>query len=102
MKRYSTEIKKKIVTAHIQDGRTIASLATEYGVSTASINNWIRDYRKEWQASPEAISDLELMEENRKLKQNSFETHHLNCPFFCQSFKIHRDYQWCIFSIISL
>ena len=32
------------VTANIQDGRTIASLASEYGVSTASINNWIRDW----------------------------------------------------------
>ena len=44
MKRYSTEMKKKIVIANIQDGRTIASLASEYGVSTASINNWIRDW----------------------------------------------------------
>lgn len=52
MKRYSTEMKKKIVTANIQDGRTIASLANEYGVSTASINNSIRDYRKECQATP--------------------------------------------------
>ena len=69
MKRYSTEMKKKIVTANIQDGRTIASLASEYGVSTASSNHWIRDYRKECQATPEAMSELELMEENRKLKQ---------------------------------
>ena len=37
MKRYSTEMKNKIVTANIQDGRTIASLATEYGVSTAAL-----------------------------------------------------------------
>ena len=40
---------KEIVTANIQDGRTIASLASEYGISTASINNWIRNYRKEFQ-----------------------------------------------------
>ncbi len=44
MKRRSTEMKKKIVTVNIQDGRTIASLATEYGATTASINNWIRNY----------------------------------------------------------
>lgn len=68
MKRYSTEMKKKIVTANIQDGRTIANLVSEYGVSTASINNWIPDYRKECQATPEAMSELELMEENRQLK----------------------------------
>ena len=74
MKRYNTQMKKKIFTANIQDGRTIASLAIEYGVSTASINNWIRDYRKECQAKPERKSELELMEENRKLKQKIFES----------------------------
>ena len=74
MKRYSAQMKKKIVTAHIQDGRTIASLATEYGVSTASINNWNRDYRRECQTTPEAMSELELMEENRKLNQKLAET----------------------------
>lgn len=42
MKHYSTEMKKNIVTANIKDGRTISSLATEYGVSKASINNWIK------------------------------------------------------------
>lgn len=68
MKRYSTEMKKKIVTSNIQDGRTIASLATEYGVSIASINNWKRDYRKECQATPETMSEFELMEENGILK----------------------------------
>lgn len=71
MKRYSAQMKKKIVTAHIQDGRTIASLAPEYGVST---NNWNRDYRRECQTTPEAMSELELMEENRKLKQKLAET----------------------------
>ena len=65
MKRYSTEMKKKIVTSNIKDGRTIASLATEYGVSIASINNW---YRKECQATPETMSEFELMEENGILK----------------------------------
>lgn len=30
MKRYGPEMKKKIVIANIQDGRTIASLASEY------------------------------------------------------------------------
>ena len=70
MRRYSTEMKKKIVTANIQDGRTIAILDSEYGVSTASINNWIRDYHKECQATPEAMSELELMEENRQLNRN--------------------------------
>lgn len=74
MKRYNTEMKKHIVIANIQDGRTIASLTTEYDVSNVSIYNWIRDYRKEYQATPEAKSELELMEENRKLKQKLAES----------------------------
>ena len=74
MQRYSTQMKKKIVTANIEYRRTIESLATEYGVSTASINNWIRDYRKECPATPESLNELELMEETRKLKQKLAES----------------------------
>ena len=32
MKQYSDAMRKKIVTLHIQDGRTLKSLAAEYGV----------------------------------------------------------------------
>ena len=58
MKRYSTEMKKKIVTSNIQDGRTIASLATEYGVSIASINNWKRDYSQSKKNIQNKIIDI--------------------------------------------
>lgn len=39
MTHYSDATRKKVVQQHIQDGRTIKSLAAEYGVSTASISN---------------------------------------------------------------
>lgn len=74
MKRYNNEMKKKIVTARIQDGRTIASLALEYGVSVASINNWTRSYREECQEKPEAMNEFETMEEIRKLKEKLAES----------------------------
>ena len=47
MKQYSDAMRKKIVTLHIQDGRTLKSLSTEYGVSKASISIGVRQYREE-------------------------------------------------------
>lgn len=69
MQRFPDDTKKKIVKIHLQDGRTIASLAAEYGVSTASISNWVRSYREECQSNQEAQNEYELMSENRELKR---------------------------------
>ena len=69
MQRITDETKKKIVKVHIQDGRTIASLAAEYGVSTASISNWVRTYREECQTNDATKSEYELMQEVHKLRQ---------------------------------
>ena len=49
MTQYTDAIRKKVVRQHIQDGRTLKSLAAEYGVSVASISNWVRAYREECQ-----------------------------------------------------
>ena len=46
MQTITEETKKKVVKLHIQDGRTIASLAAEYGICHATISNWIRAYRE--------------------------------------------------------
>ena len=45
MTHYTDATRKKIVKQHIQDGRTLVSLVAEYGVSKASISNWVRAYR---------------------------------------------------------
>ena len=37
---YEPEFKKKIVRLHLEEGRSLKSLAAEYGVSHASISNW--------------------------------------------------------------
>lgn len=73
MSRITEEIKKKIVREHIQDGRTLKSLAAEYGISHASISNWVRAYREECQTNYEEKSQLELMEELRRLRQEKEE-----------------------------
>jgi len=74
MQRFTDETKKKIVKLHLQDGRTIASLAAEYGVSKASVSNWIRNYREECQQNEEAQTEYELMLENRELKRRLLES----------------------------
>ena len=73
MTQFSDATRKKIVTHHIQDGRTLSSLAAEYGVSKASISNWVHAYREECQTDDEAKSQLELMEEVRKLRKEKAE-----------------------------
>ena len=39
MTRISDETRRKVVRAHIQNGRTIASLVAEYGISKATVSN---------------------------------------------------------------
>ena len=73
MSKVRPESKKEIVQLHIQEGRTLSSLAAEYGVSTATISNWVRAYREECQTNEEAMNQLELMQEIRKLRQEKAE-----------------------------
>ena len=56
MTRISDETRRKVVRAHIQDGRTIASLVAEYGISRATVSNWVRSYREECQNNDEEKS----------------------------------------------
>lgn len=44
-----------------------------YGVSAASISNWVSAYREECQINDEEKSQLELMEEVRRLRQEKAE-----------------------------
>lgn len=73
MNRISEEMKRKVVREHIQDGRTIRSLTAEYGVAHATISKWVRAYREECQTNDAEKSQLELMEEVRKLRQENAE-----------------------------
>lgn len=67
--RISDETRRKVVRAHIQDGRTIASLVVEYGISRATVSDWVRSYREECQNNDEEKSQLEMMEELRRLRR---------------------------------
>ena len=68
MTQHTDDFRKKVVVLHLRDGRTIASLAAEYGVSKATVSNWVKANREECQTNDEAKSELELLEEIRKLR----------------------------------
>jgi len=67
MARISDETRRKVVRAHIQDRHTIAGLVAEYGISRATVSNWVRSYREECQNNDEEKSQLDMMEELRRL-----------------------------------
>jgi len=71
--KISEEVKKEVVHEHLNNGRTIRGLAAEYGVSASAINTWVKKYREECQNSPQGKTQLELMEENRRLRKEKEE-----------------------------
>lgn len=73
MQQISKSTRKQVVTEHIRDGRALQSLAAEYGVSKANVSNWVHIYREECQTNEEEKSQMELMEEIRKLRQEKSE-----------------------------
>ena len=64
-KKYAPEFRKRIVKLHLEEGRSIQSLAEEYRVSTASISQ----FRKECQTNEEARTEYDCMKENLRLKK---------------------------------
>lgn len=60
---------KKIVRLHLKEGRTLKALAAEYGVSKASISNWVNQFREECQTNEEAQADYDYMKENLRLRK---------------------------------
>ena len=65
---FEEEVKHKIVKLHLE-GRTLKSLAEEYGVSKATISNWVKLYRSECQINQELKEECDYIEENKRLKK---------------------------------
>ena len=66
---YNEETKKKIVRLHLEEGRSLKSLADEYTVSKSGISNWIKKYREECQTNTKAKQEYDLMTENLRLRK---------------------------------
>ena len=71
---YEEKFKNKIVRLHLEEGRTLISLSEEYGVSKASISNWINQFRKECQTNSETKEDYDYMKENIRLRKGPVRT----------------------------
>ena len=69
MTHYEEEFKKNVVRLHWEEGRTLKSLADEYGALKAAISKWIKTYREECQISPDSKNEYDYMKENLKLRK---------------------------------
>lgn len=69
MPHFETELKHKIIRLHIEDGRSLRSLSDEYGVSKASISNWVKLYREECQTNQDTKQECDYLTENHKLRK---------------------------------
>ncbi len=66
---YDELFKKKIVRLHLEEGRTIRSISTEYSIGKSSISKWCSEFNRECQTSPEAQKDYDYMKENLRLRK---------------------------------
>ena len=66
---YEPEFKKKIVHLHLEEGHTLKGLSAEYGVSKASISNWVTQFHEECQNNEEAKAEYNYMKENLQLRK---------------------------------
>lgn len=69
MIKYEKEFKDNLIRLHLNDGRTLKSLATEYGVNKATISNWVKAYREECQTNPIQNEEKDYFKENLLLKK---------------------------------
>ena len=70
---YEPEFKKRIIRLHLEEGRSLKSLAEEYHISKSAISIWCKTFREECQNNTSQNSnnksELELMQENLKLRK---------------------------------
>lgn len=83
---FEPEFKKKIVRLRLEEGRSLRSIAEEYGVSKASISNWVYQFRNECKTNEEAKADYDYMKENLALKKQLAELHRQLLALYTSTF----------------
>lgn len=78
MTRYSKDLKDKIIRLHLEEGRTIKSLTSEFHLGTGTLTYWLKELRKECQNNPYikdatvSLSETQkLLKENQELKKEN-------------------------------
>lgn len=67
------ELKKEILRQRFEQGRTLKSLAEEYGLSYNTVAGWCSKYKKEAATNKEKAEKLALMEDRLKLQKENEE-----------------------------
>jgi transposase len=69
MQIYDEKFKEEIARLHIEEGRSINSLYSEYSVSKASINKWCKVFKEKLVQTPKGKQDYDVMKENANLRR---------------------------------
>lgn len=67
------ELEAQIIKLHVQDGRTMTSLADEFGISRYVISRIIKNYRMTANKNAESAKQLADMERLRRLQEENEE-----------------------------
>lgn len=67
--RYDESFKKNIVRLRVEEGRTLKSLTTEYGISKTCIGKWCSEFREECQKNPQNLKEYNAMKEISRLRK---------------------------------
>ncbi len=67
------ELKEQIVRLRFEQGRTVKSLAEEFGITPSAVSKWCIKYRKEAAANAEKEAALKSMEEAARLRKENEE-----------------------------
>lgn len=69
VKAYDSKLKEKIIRLHLEQGRTVNSLAKEYSIGKSTIGQWITKYRRENRMTTSGEQHLRLQEEIKVLRK---------------------------------
>lgn len=69
MKKYTQELKDRVVKLHLNEGRSKLSLENEYNLSKGCVSNWVKIYQKECKKDAVKAAEQDFMAENLKLKK---------------------------------
>ena len=74
---YTPEFKKVIVRLRLEEGRTINSITTEYGISKESVRRWCNEFRKKCRLqslqTSSSANEAEIMKDNLRLRREPAE-----------------------------
>ncbi len=66
--KYDSVIRDKIISLHLEEGRTIKSLTNEYNLGSGTLRYWLAKHREEFKNNLQLQNDTDQMTEIRRLR----------------------------------